>query len=363
MSKKNKTLYIMILTAAAGVCFAQSPRSLVNEGNRLYAQQDYPGAAELYEQAAESESAVAAYNLANARLKEGRLEDAVNAYLQALSLAGDQSGKLKHDIRSNLARAYYELSSQKTKEDPEAAISDLDSCISTLRDSARFTDDKSQTARNIELARVKQEMLRKMLEQQKQQQQKQQQSKQDIQDQLENQQQKQQQLSGQDPSEQQSKEQQQQLSEDTQQTLDQMKEHAEKYNDQQMQDAAKDVEKAAEKQQQAREQMESEEPEKQQQAKQSQQQAADELSEALKKLGEDGEEQGEKQDGQQQEDRQPQEQDEQSQQPRQPQQDQQQEQNGQPQHAEPEDIINKERENRSQRVRMIGEYKPVEKDW
>jgi hypothetical protein len=362
MSKISKNLYIMILTAAAGVCFAQSPRSLVNEGNRLYAQQDYPGAAELYEQAAESESAVAAYNLGNARLKEGQVEDAVNAYLQALSLAGGQSGKLKHDIRSNLARAYYELSSQKMQENPEAAISDLDSCISTLRDSARFTDDKSQTARNIELARVKQEMLRKMLEQQKQQQQEQQQSKQDIQDQLEDQQQKQQQLSEQDPSDRQSKEQQEQLSEETQQTLEQMKEHTEKYNDQQMQEAAKDVEKAAEKQQQAQEQMENEEPEKQQQAKQSQQQAADELSEAMEKLGEDSED-GEEQDGQQQQDQQPREQEEESQQDQQQEQEQQQEQDGRAQQAEPEDIINKERENRSQRVRMIGEYKPVEKDW
>ena len=80
------------------------PVQAYNEGNRLYAQKDYPGAVRAYEEALRSgHDPRAHYNLGNALFRTGRIGEAIVNYRRAWYLAPRD-----HDVATNLAfaRAY-----------------------------------------------------------------------------------------------------------------------------------------------------------------------------------------------------------------------------------------------------------------
>jgi len=80
------------------------PVQSYNEGNRLYAQKDYAGAARAYEEALKSgHDPRTHYNLGNALFRSGRIGGAIVHYRRAYYLAPRD-----HDIEANLAfaRAY-----------------------------------------------------------------------------------------------------------------------------------------------------------------------------------------------------------------------------------------------------------------
>mgnify|MGYP001323222883 CR=1 FL=1 len=87
----------LILTAVV----ALAPAGAYNQGNRLYARQDYAGAAAAYQRAqAAGPSAAACYNLGNALFKAGRVGQAIVQYRRARYLAPRDG-----DVRANLAFA------------------------------------------------------------------------------------------------------------------------------------------------------------------------------------------------------------------------------------------------------------------
>ena len=89
---------ILLLATAPG------PLGAYNHGNQLYAQKDYAGAAEAYEQAlAAGPSPQVEYNLGNALFKSGKIGRAVLCYRRARYLAPRD-----RDIEANLsfARSY-----------------------------------------------------------------------------------------------------------------------------------------------------------------------------------------------------------------------------------------------------------------
>ncbi|HVP13911.1 MAG TPA: tetratricopeptide repeat protein [Terriglobales bacterium] len=83
---------------------ALAPAGAYNEGNRLYAQRDYAGAARAYQRAlAAGPNAAACYNLGNALFKSGKMGMAIVQYRRALALRPRDA-----DVARNLsfARAY-----------------------------------------------------------------------------------------------------------------------------------------------------------------------------------------------------------------------------------------------------------------
>lgn len=95
--------FVLAFLAAAASLSAQAPPAptqLFQEGNRLYQQGDFEGAAAQYEAVLEAglESAALHYNLGNAHFRLGRLADAVVAYERAARLDPGND-----DARANLA--------------------------------------------------------------------------------------------------------------------------------------------------------------------------------------------------------------------------------------------------------------------
>ncbi len=102
---------------------AQSLRSLVNEGVNLYKKDNFAEAEVNFKKGIETkpESFEANFNLGDAYYKQGRYDEAINAYKSALTQTGDNNLKAKvhHNIGNSL------LKSQKIKESIESYKSAL----------------------------------------------------------------------------------------------------------------------------------------------------------------------------------------------------------------------------------------------
>lgn len=85
-----KKLFIALLFFSLNL-FAQSPEQLMNEANKLYQQQNYEQAIEIYNKVLSQgyESSVLYYNLGNAYFKEGKLGYAILNYEKGLKLNPD----------------------------------------------------------------------------------------------------------------------------------------------------------------------------------------------------------------------------------------------------------------------------------
>jgi tetratricopeptide (TPR) repeat protein len=78
----------MILGILLALAFSQTPADLFNQGNQRFAQKDYPGAIEYYEQALKRTPGVRVYyNLGNAYFKANQIGRAIISYRRALTLA------------------------------------------------------------------------------------------------------------------------------------------------------------------------------------------------------------------------------------------------------------------------------------
>jgi len=94
----------MALAWCAVLALVLGPVQAYNQGNKLYAQKDYAGAVQAYEQALQGgHDARAHYNLGNALFRTGKLGQAIANYRRAYYLSPRD-----HDIEANLefARAY-----------------------------------------------------------------------------------------------------------------------------------------------------------------------------------------------------------------------------------------------------------------
>jgi Ca-activated chloride channel family protein len=93
-----KILWLMpLLLALPAVVNAQDENAAIREGNKLYHQKQYDKALPAYQKAVEQnpQSAVARYNLANARFRTGNLPDAEKAYDELIEKTTDKNYKVK----------------------------------------------------------------------------------------------------------------------------------------------------------------------------------------------------------------------------------------------------------------------------
>src|SRR5262249_11164242 len=94
----------MAIAWCAVLALVLGPVQAFNEGNKLYAQKDYAGAVQAYEQALQGgHDARAHYNLGNALFRTGKIGEAIANYRRAYYLAPRD-----RDVEANLtfARAY-----------------------------------------------------------------------------------------------------------------------------------------------------------------------------------------------------------------------------------------------------------------
>jgi Ca-activated chloride channel homolog len=226
-----KTLFIcfLLFTAAVPMC-AQTERSLIRDGNRLYKENNFTDAEVKYKKALEKnkELAQGPFNLGDALYKQGRYNEAAEQYLNA---------SLKNNDVTTKSQAYHNLGNALLKEKK------LPESIAAYKEALKLKPNDLDTKYNLEYAKA-------LLKQQQQQQNKNQQhddkQKQDKQKEKQNQQQ-------QDPKKQNEKKQEQQnqqqdrQKEDQQRQVQQKKQQISKEDAERILEALKNEEKDVQK--------------------------------------------------------------------------------------------------------------------
>ena len=105
--KKIKYVLIAVNVLVCGV-YAQSVRSLVNNGNELYKNKQYSDAEAEYRKSLEKDKSLmqGEYNLGNAVYKQKRFDEAVENYQQALSKTKD--AKIQSKLYYNMGNSYFD---------------------------------------------------------------------------------------------------------------------------------------------------------------------------------------------------------------------------------------------------------------
>jgi Ca-activated chloride channel homolog len=110
MSSK-KIIYISLITAAVLSCssfFAQSKRSLMNDGVELYQQKKYNDAEVKFKKGLEKDPKMfeGHFNLGDTYYKQGRYDEAVQSFKNSLELTKDKEDKAKvfHNIGNSLLK-------------------------------------------------------------------------------------------------------------------------------------------------------------------------------------------------------------------------------------------------------------------
>ncbi len=382
--------YILIICVLTSALFG-SVRDMVGQGNRLFEKGDYENAQLKYEQALKIDPAneQAMYNLGVTQMKNAQKAEAKQTFLSLAGKTADKDLLVKSQL--NIAAIGLEDGlkfDENQQPDPKLIDEKIESLNSSIEYLGRARENKP-AARNdinkgIEAARLGRFSLEELKKQIEEQQKQQQQASDEMKDKLDELEKQQRDLS------QQSSEQASQPQEGKQQELEQkqqdLTQQTEETRQQAMQsppemdfkEAAEKMNEAVEKQKQAEQQLSEGDLE---QAEKSQKEAAEKLAEAKKSLekGDENKEkqdskdsqdqQGDKQQEQQQEQKDGEEEGEQQeqQQSEDSQQGDQQEQMEQIEAAKldetAQEILDKEKRSRSERILIRGEMRTVEKDW
>ena len=154
----------------AGSVKAKSAKNQISEGNVQYQQGNYEQAAKTYEQVLKDtpQIAEAQFNKANALYRQKKFDAAIDCYQKAAvqSTNTDLISKAKY----NLGNSYFNRG-QNQQNEPKKAIESFESGIDCWRQVQQLRPDNPAAAKNIEVARLTIQQLKKLLEQQKQQQQ------------------------------------------------------------------------------------------------------------------------------------------------------------------------------------------------
>ena len=154
------------MMAFASTLSAQNASTEIGIGNSKYEEGDYAGAEVYYLRALQKdpESVIAAYNLGNAFLKQGKFEAAASQYAAAANLTEDKDRLAS--IYHNQGNAYY-------------GNKQFDKSIESYKKALKINPNDEDTRYNLVMA----QMQLQQLQQQQNQQQKQQQEQQQQQDQ------------------------------------------------------------------------------------------------------------------------------------------------------------------------------------
>ncbi len=209
-------LILLIIVVAASSAWAESGRSLVEQGNQLYAEEQFDGAIEKYTLASEDipQSPVPEFNKANSLYKLGSFQDAIEYYKQVAADSSDK--KMVSAAKYNLGNSFFQKALKNQQTEPEKTLEDMKTSIGYFRDVLDVDSDNRKAAQNIEVAKAAYKQIKEQQQQDQQQENnegekqgdqqqddQQQQGDQDQSDQQQDQQQNQQQQQGQEPSDQQ----------------------------------------------------------------------------------------------------------------------------------------------------------------
>ncbi|MEG8946880.1 tetratricopeptide repeat protein [Rosettibacter firmus] len=114
---KLRIIYTLLLISTS-ISFAQSYRNLINEGVELYKNKKFADAEVNFKKGLEKKSDLfeGHFNLGDAYYKQGRYDEAIQAYKNALSFTKDKINKSK--VYHNIGNSF--LKSQRYKESIEA---------------------------------------------------------------------------------------------------------------------------------------------------------------------------------------------------------------------------------------------------
>ncbi|HEX41659.1 MAG TPA: tetratricopeptide repeat protein [Phycisphaerales bacterium] len=174
-ARKHEILILLLVLPAALSVGARSLRSLVQQGNSLYAAGNYAGAISRYEQAlVENPSSMEAlFNQANSYYCLDDLDKAVDGFRRVAGESRDMP--LVTRARYNLGNCFFTRGMKQRDSDLQKALDNLQTAIGYWRQVLDVERDNAKAARNIEVARlVIKDIIDRINKQQQQQQQQQQ---------------------------------------------------------------------------------------------------------------------------------------------------------------------------------------------
>ena len=161
---------------AAGAAGADTAKSMVESGNRLYAEGSYVEAVGEYDRAitAAPEAAEPKFNKANAYYRLDDYAGAADLFRQAAAETKDMD--LVARAKYNLGNCHFQTGSRQRDSDLEKALKQFESAIASWRQVLEIEPENEKAARNIEVARLTiKDIIDQLKKQQEQQQQDQQQ--------------------------------------------------------------------------------------------------------------------------------------------------------------------------------------------
>ncbi len=197
-------LQILLVIAVVQAAYADSARVATTQGNKLYGQGNFNKAINKYDDAlTESPQALRPkFNKANSFYRLDDLSKAMDLYREVAAESKDMG--LVARAKYNLGNSYFQQGIKQRDSDPQKAIDDLETAISSWRSALDLEPQNKKAAKNIGVARV---ISMDIMDQLKNQQQDPNQPQDPNQSQQQQQQDQQQQGSGQDPNQPQEKQQ------------------------------------------------------------------------------------------------------------------------------------------------------------
>ena len=146
-------LAVLAVLAAAAVVQA-SPRSLVADGNKLFASEQYVDALSRYEEAGVDlpESAVVAYNKGNVYFRQEEFEKAREAYQDAASRSDDLS--LEARAKYNLGNTAYFQGMRQLDSDLQKCLGHLQEAVIFYQEGLELDPEDGEARYNIEVVRL-----------------------------------------------------------------------------------------------------------------------------------------------------------------------------------------------------------------
>ena len=153
--KKLKTLAILLLVLSLlQAARAESARTSVQQGNRLYAQGNFNEAISSYEQALleKPQSREPKFNKANSYYRLDDLTEAMDLYKEVAAESKDM--KLVTKSKYNLGNCFFQQGMKQRDSDLQKALEDLKTSITHWRGVLDIDPKNEKAAKNIEVARL-----------------------------------------------------------------------------------------------------------------------------------------------------------------------------------------------------------------
>ena len=142
--------------------------TIVRQGNKFYAQQDYHQAAEKYDQALqkEPESDIINFNAGTAAYQQGAYEQAAEYFQKAL-LSGDEDFRKK--AHYNLGNTFYRMAERAGPDNPQAAVAPLEKSLIQYKEALKIHPDDEDASFNQDFVKKVLEKVKEQIQKQKQQ--------------------------------------------------------------------------------------------------------------------------------------------------------------------------------------------------